>query len=280
MVILQQITLAGGESNTMSDKRCCRLIPSAGTPSPDYFPYETISASIQAVDSLPLHPPRVPSKEKKSLFSWLFPSAKATTSFTIPKYVQGADLNIIQLSTSLQYQAVTGPPPLALFLRKYVQKIYQPAYADWDVLINCGATDAWAKICLMLLEPGDAILVEEWTYPGAENAFLPMDVEMIPLTLDGNGIIPEYMDKVLGDWDEGKRGKKRPKVLYTIPTGQNPTGSTMTAERKKQIYEICCKYGASGIKFLNANLGQTLSFARMSHIIASYVHGREICAHE
>jgi aromatic amino acid aminotransferase I len=191
---------------------------------------------------MPLDPPRVPAKPKKSLLSWLFPSTQETSSFTIPKYVSSTDPKVIQLATSLQYQAATGPPALSLFLRQYVEKIYKPAYADWDVLLNVGATDGWNKICGLLMEQGDAVLVEEWTYPGAENAFIPMEVEMVAIKMDGQGVLPEHMDEVLGGWDEEKRGKKRPHVFYTIPTGQNPTGATMMGERKKAIYEICKKY--------------------------------------
>ncbi|KAK4686627.1 hypothetical protein P7C73_g3499, partial [Tremellales sp. Uapishka_1] len=215
-----------------------------GIPHPQLFPYETLSASILSVDAYPLDPPRAPVKPKKGLLSWLFPETKENTSIEIPKYasVNPKDPKTIQLATSLQYQTAEGPPALSIFLREYVAKVYKPAYSDWGVLLNVGATDGWAKICGMLLEMGDAILVEEWTYPGAENAFLPMEVEMVALKMDGQGIIPAEMDKLLGEWDEEKRGKKRPKVLYTIPTGQNPTGATMMAERKKEVYAVCSKY--------------------------------------
>jgi aromatic amino acid aminotransferase I len=212
-----------------------------GIPSPEYFPYESLSASILSVDSFPLDNPRVPSKSKKSILSWLFGPQKP--SFTIPKYVENATPETIQLATSLQYQSATGPPALPLFLREYVQKMYNPAYADWDVLLNCGATDAWGKICFMLMERGDAILVEEWTYPGAEGSFKPLEVEMVAIKMDGEGVLPEHMEEVLANWDEEKRGKKRPKIFYTIPTGQNPTGATMMGDRKKAIYDVCSKYG-------------------------------------
>ena len=106
-----------------------------GIPSPEYFPFETLSATVLAVDTLPLDPPRKPSN-KKSLLQWLF--GPKTTSFTVPKYVPGGDASTIQLATSLQYQQATGPPALPAFLREYVSKVYRPGYADWDVLINCG----------------------------------------------------------------------------------------------------------------------------------------------
>ncbi|ODN83143.1 hypothetical protein L202_01343 [Cryptococcus amylolentus CBS 6039] len=217
-----------------------------GIPHPEVFPFETISATIYQYNAFPLNPPRTPEKEeKKSLLSWLFPSkaASPTLSFTIPKYASGATNPLtIELSTSLQYQSAAGPPALPLFLREYVSKVYKPAYADWDVLINVGATDGWGKICAMLLEVGDAVLVEEWTYPGAENTFVPYEVERVPVKMDGEGLLPGHLEDVLGNWDEETRGKRRPHVLYTIPTGQNPTGATMQAERKQEIYKICQKY--------------------------------------
>ncbi|WWD15932.1 hypothetical protein CI109_100356 [Kwoniella shandongensis] len=209
-----------------------------GIPHPQVFPFETLSASILPVDAFPLDPPRIPAKPKKSLMSWLFPTSQ-NSSFTIPKYASDPkNPATIQLSTSLQYQAATGPLALPLFLREYVAKVYKPAYADWDVLINVGATDGWAKICSLFLEFGDAILVEEWTYPGAENTFLPYEAERVAIKMDAQGLLPDHLESVLSGWDEEKRGKRRPRVLYTIPTGQNPTGATMMAERKKQIYDI------------------------------------------
>lgn len=216
-----------------------QITMAGGIPSPEFFPFETLSASIQAVDAVPLDQPRAP--KKQSILSWLW--SKSTTSFTIPKYVPNASPTTIQLATSLQYQSATGPPALPLFLREYVSKIYNPAYADWDVLLTCGATDAWGKIVFMLMERGDAILVEEWTYPGAENAFLPLETEMVPIKMDGQGVLPSHLEEVLSTWDEEKRGRRRPRIFYTIPTGQNPTGATMMGERKKQIYDICVKYG-------------------------------------
>lgn len=220
------------------------MIPlGGGIPHPDVFPFEQLSALTLPVDSVSLDLPRVPEKAKQSLLSWLFGGGKRVDEISIPKYAPNPTATTVQLSTSLQYQAATGPPALPLFLREYVETVYKPAYADWDVLLNVGATDGWAKICQMLLEVGDAVLVEEWTYPGAENAFLPMECEMIPIRMDGEGVLPAHLDEVLGGWKEEERGgKKRPRVFYTIPTGQNPSGATMMGPRKKEVYDVCKKY--------------------------------------
>lgn len=220
------------------------MIPlGGGIPHPDVFPFEEITSLTLPTDAISLDLPRVPESPKKGLLAWLFGGGKRVDEITIPKYAPNPTATTVQLSTSLQYQAATGPPALPLFLREYVEKIYKPAYSDWDVLLNVGATDGWAKICAMLLEMGDAVLVEEWTYPGAENAFLPMECEMVPIKMDGEGVLPAYLEEVLGGWDESKHdGKKRPKVFYTVPTGQNPTGATMMGKRKKEVYDVCQKY--------------------------------------
>ncbi|TXT06078.1 hypothetical protein VHUM_03551 [Vanrija humicola] len=216
-----------------------------GIPSPAYFPFETLSATILPYDHLPLDNPRVPAKPKTSLLGWLFGSgsgsSSAAPSIVIPKYAKDpTDPYAIQLATSLQYQMATGPPAFPKFLREYVQTVYKPGYADWDVLLDDGATDGFNKVCNLLLEVGDTVLVEEWTYPGAANAYLPYDTTIVGLKMDGQGIIPEELESLLANWDESKG--RFPRLIYTVPTGQNPTGATMLGERKQAIYNIAVKY--------------------------------------
>lgn len=56
------------------------------------------------------------------------------------------------------------------------------------------------------------------------------------IKVDGEGLIPEDLNKVLEEWDEEKRGFRRPRVLYTVPTGQNPTGKFQDFEYEaKQV---------------------------------------------
>ncbi|OBZ65805.1 hypothetical protein A0H81_14224 [Grifola frondosa] len=58
--------------------------------------------------------------------------------------------------------------------------------------------------------------------------------------MDDGGLIPEELERILANWNE-ERGR-RPHVLYTVPCGQNPTGSTLSLERRKQIYEIAQRF--------------------------------------
>ncbi|KAK4047631.1 hypothetical protein OIV83_005289 [Microbotryomycetes sp. JL201] len=212
------------------------LMFAGGLPSPEYFPYETISAQVLAPNAY---------KTTQSSFQWLWSlfSSRPTTQFTIPKYEQDAKPDSIQLSTALQYGTSAGLPKLGQFIREFTEKVYQPEYGNWDIIINAGSTDAWGKICELLLEPGDGIMCEGYTYVSALATAWPHGFRPVPLPMDGAGMTAEGLEELLANWDESAHdGMKRPRLLYTIPVCQNPTGATMTAERKRKIYEICVKY--------------------------------------
>ncbi|GHJ84349.1 hypothetical protein NliqN6_0751 [Naganishia liquefaciens] len=223
-----------------------------GLPSPAIFPFLELSAEVYTQDALSITPATAQAGspdaqdaqtmiKKPSFLSWLF-GKKNTETITISKPPSSSSPLDINLNTLLQYSSAQGHPALQAFIREFVSKVYQPAFADWDVLLNVGSTMAWSHVVFMLLEPGDGVLYEEWSYPGAMNTASPLPTHKVSIKVDGEGLIPEDLNKVLEEWDEEKRGFRRPRVLYTVPTGQNPTGATMLAERKKIIYNICVKY--------------------------------------
>lgn len=96
-------------------------------------------------------------------------------------------------------------------------------------------------ILRMLAERGDSILVENFCYPGTLSALEPMGIKPVAVALDAEGIIPDEMDRILSAWDESKQGKK-PRVVLTVPTGQNPSGTTMQAQRKQDFYVVAQKH--------------------------------------
>ena len=89
----------------------------------------------------------------------------------------------------------------------------------------------------MLLNPEDSIYIESPSYPGVLSFLQPFKSKFIEIKTDKFGIIPESLEQLCKE-----NIKNPPKVLYTIPTGQNPSGATLTIERKKKIYELACKY--------------------------------------
>ena len=204
----------------------------AGAPSFEFLPYTNLTFTAFQPDSLPLTYPRTPDNTTAG--------PQPTLKVSLPRNAEGSTFD---LTNGLAYQDAQGPKTLPPFLRAYNERLgLVPAYSDWNVLVNAGATDAIAKVADMLLERGDAVLVEEWTYPGSTASILPLGVELVGIKMDGEGLIPDHLEQVLAGWDENERGAPRPRLLYTVPTGQNPTGATMTGERKKRIYDICVEY--------------------------------------
>ncbi|GAA5856155.1 hypothetical protein JCM8547_003007 [Rhodosporidiobolus lusitaniae] len=214
------------------------LILAGGLPPPEYFPFETISATTLAKNSFKTSDP--------SFGAWLLsflPGAgkKKTDAWDIPKYA--AQPTQIQLSSALQYGTAAGLPPLATFVYDFTRRVFQPAYADFHTVLNAGSTDAWGKIATTLAEPGDGVLCEEWSYPSAMATVWPNGLRPVPLKMDGEGMTPEGLEALLANWNPEERGEmRRPRLMYTIPVCQNPTGATMSLERKKQIYKIAVKY--------------------------------------
>ena len=94
----------------------------------------------------------------------------------------------------------------------------------------------------MFAERGSYILVEEYTYPTVLETGSPLGINFLGIRMDEDGLDPEHMDEILSNWDEKAREGKKPHLLYTIPTGQNPSGATLTLERHQGIYKIAQKH--------------------------------------
>lgn len=76
----------------------------------------------------------------------------------------------------------------------------------------------------------------------------PMGCNLIKVPTDQHGIIPQTLKEILSQWkmdDVHKLSAKTPKFLYTVPNGGNPSGSSLTAERKREIYKVICRIFAS-----------------------------------
>ncbi|KAH7930638.1 PLP-dependent transferase [Leucogyrophana mollusca] len=210
-----------------------------GLPNPTYFPFVSLSAEVMVPESFTISP-------QPSSFEWLWkflgkevPYGK-TTGISIPKYPTAPD--DLNLARALQYTPAIAQPQLQAFMTRFVREVYQPAYANYAVLVNMGNTDGWNKALTTLCDPGSGVLVEEWTYASAMAAMIPCGVSPVPVRMDAQGMRDDSLRVVLEGWDEVQRGMSRPRVLYLVPVGQNPCGSTMTAERKRRIYDVCVDF--------------------------------------
>ncbi|KZT27300.1 PLP-dependent transferase [Neolentinus lepideus HHB14362 ss-1] len=146
----------------------------------------------------------------------------------------------LSLREALQYGSGVGLPEVREVLQQLTDLLHAPT-ANHTITMSLGNVDAVTKCFRLLGDPGEAFLAEEFSFPGMTNAPLAHNIRWVPVRLDKEGMIPEDLERVLRDWDESKRGK-RPHVLYTVPCGQNPTGSTLTLDRRKDIYDIACRW--------------------------------------
>eukprot|EP01127_Copromyxa_protea_P016365 TRINITY_DN4843_c0_g1_i1.p1 TRINITY_DN4843_c0_g1~~TRINITY_DN4843_c0_g1_i1.p1 ORF type:complete len:394 (-),score=92.23 TRINITY_DN4843_c0_g1_i1:12-1193(-) len=151
-----------------------------------------------------------------------------------------------ELAAALQYSGSYGLDKLVTILKDHQQRVHNLPYQDkkdWHVMVSNGSQDALFKAFDVLLEPNhDSLIVENPTYSGALAALLPLGLNLVGIPVDENGMVVDELEKVLENWDTKYPGKRRPRVIYTIPTGQNPSGATLSASRREQLYKVASKY--------------------------------------
>ncbi|KAF8192568.1 pyridoxal phosphate-dependent transferase [Pholiota molesta] len=212
-----------------------------GLPHPSYFPFDEVKANALVSNTFSAD---ASSSQPKGSLSWiwnLFSGSKDNIMpISIPKYPETPD--DVNLAVALQYGLAKGIPQLQKIIQEFSTKVYRPAYANFATIIHAGNTDAWNKSVMTLCNPGEGILTSEWTYPSAIASMKPFGISPVPVKMDSQGMSSIGLRQVLSSWDEIARGMPRPHVMYIVPVGQNPTGATMLAQRKKEIYDICVEY--------------------------------------
>ena len=139
-------------------------------------------------------------------------------------------------AVALQYSPTEGLPGVrdAVAQRLDADEGHRPA--DGDLMITSGGIDAMELLSKSMLDAGDTVAVEAPTYLGAIMAFEAFEARVVGTPMDGDGLDVEAFGGRLA-------GGLRPKFLYTIPEHQNPTGLTMSLERRRALVELCRRYG-------------------------------------
>lgn len=148
---------------------------------------------------------------------------------------EGRDLAIYNLG-----KGGLGHPGLRAFVARKLSEQRGMAETADDILITSGSGQGLNLVNETLLEPGDTVLMEQFSYSAAIKRVRQLGVEVVGIPLDGHGL---RMDVVAATLERMKAGGVRPKYIYTIPTIQNPTGSVMPLERRHELLRLSAAYG-------------------------------------
>jgi len=135
---------------------------------------------------------------------------------------------------ALQYSPSEGFAPLREVFAAESRKRGIDCSAD-DILIMTGSQQPLDLAGKIFLDAGDCVLTESPTYMAAIQAFQTYGARFAAVPTDSEGLIPEALPALLE--------REKPRFLYTIPNFQNPTGVTLTAERRQSLYAIAARYG-------------------------------------
>jgi len=136
--------------------------------------------------------------------------------------------------SALQYSPTEGFAPLREQLAAISRARGIVCTAD-DILITTGSQQPLDLAGKLFIDAGDCVFTESPTYLAAIQAFQVYQARFAAVPTDEFGLIPDALPALIE--------RERPKFLYTIPNFQNPTGVTLTAERRQTLYSIAARYG-------------------------------------
>lgn len=132
-----------------------------------------------------------------------------------------------------EYSPAEGHPDLRKEVLKHLKERGTPAIEE-ELLIVSGSQQGIDIVSSVFLDPGDKVALEDPTYVWATCSFKSRQAECLPIPLDEDGLRLDIL--------ESQIKRNRPKLIYVIPNFQNPTGLTMSMERRRELVELAIKY--------------------------------------
>jgi len=168
---------------------------------------------------------------------------------------------------ALQYGSVKGLPDLREVI---VNELLAPKGIDAgpeNILITSGGLEGINLLCQVFIDPGDVILVESPTFVHCVEIFEMFQAKCISVAMDEHGMVPEDLEE--------KIRRFSPKVVYVIPTFHNPTGRTLSLERRMKIAELGSRYDVlileddpyRDIRYSGEDLKPIRAFDRTGHTV-------------
>jgi 2-aminoadipate transaminase len=107
-----------------------------------------------------------------------------------------------------------------------------------DLLVTTGGQQVIDLVCKTLIDPGDVVVAEGPTYPGAVPTFGAYEADVVQIEMDSDGMRIDLLEATL---DQLEREGRRPKFIYTVPTFQNPAGVTMALGRRHRLVQLAAQ---------------------------------------
>jgi len=139
-------------------------------------------------------------------------------------------------AVALQYSATEGLAGVRDYVAGRLEFREGTALGPGELMITSGGIDCMELLAKSYVDPGDAVVVEAPTYLGAIMAFRGYEANVRGVGVDGDGMRVDLLGDLLA-------GGLRPKIVYTIPDYQNPTGLSMNAERRHELVRLARRYG-------------------------------------
>lgn len=135
----------------------------------------------------------------------------------------------------LQYSITEGYPQLRETLKEYMKSHHNIGRDFDDILITTGAQQIMDLATKSLVNEGDVVITEAPSFIGSLNTFRSYNAKLVGVKIDDDGMNMEELEKAL-------QTHKNARFIYTIPNFQNPSGITMSLEKRKKMYELAKKY--------------------------------------
>ena len=139
-------------------------------------------------------------------------------------------------AVALQYSATEGLASLRNYLARRLELLEGLRPGPGELMVTSGGIDCMELLAKSLIDPGDVVVVEAPTYLGAIMAFRGYEADVRAVPMDAGGMRVDALDDLL-------RSGLRPKLVYTIPDHQNPTGLSLAADRRPALADLARRYG-------------------------------------
>lgn len=142
-------------------------------------------------------------------------------------------------SRALQYSVTRGLREFRKEITNFMEATGTPGERPYNIIVTSGSQQALNLLAQILVNPGDLVVVEKPTYLAAINVFKAVGAEFDGVPVDDEGMRTDVLEEKL---KQLRADGKKVKVVYTVPTAQNPSGVSMSNDRRAHLLELAEEY--------------------------------------